>query len=80
MSLQLDPLVLDTYDAIHFNTPQSASKVEVRFTRFALYLGCQRHPSKAQTQHYSFSSIKDYVLGARRQLSILLNINFACLA
>ena len=77
MSLQLDPLVLDTYDTIHFNTPQSASKVEVRFTRFALYLGCQRHPSKTQTQHYSFSSIKDYVLGARRQLSILLNINFA---
>ena len=47
LSFHLDPLVLEAYDVIHYNSPQSASKVEVRFTRFAIYLGCQRHPSKA---------------------------------
>ena len=71
----LDPLVLAPFDAIHHKSACTAEKVEVRFTRYALYLGCQRHHTRAR--HYSFTSVKDYVLGARRQLSLLLHINLA---
>jgi hypothetical protein len=72
---ELDPLVLSAFDAIRHRSACTAEKVEVRFTRYALYLGCQRHATRAR--HYSYSSVKDYVLGSRRQLSLLLHINLA---
>ena len=71
----LDPLVLDLFDLLRSDSNRSISLVEIRFTRFALYLGCQRH--RTQKRHFTYSSVKDYVYGARRQLSIMLDVDLA---
>jgi hypothetical protein len=75
-TLEINPLSPD--DITDYTAPSTAEKIDVRFTRFALFLAAQKHPTKGR--HFTYASVRGYVFGARRCLSTILVFDLAAIS